>query len=304
MADTVARVRFSIWPSAGRPWADILATVQHAEATGWDRAYVADHFMANGESADSEPLSPMLEATALLAGLAGATERIGLGTLVLGITYRHPAVLANWAATLDHVSDGRLVLGLGAGWQENEHAQYGIDLGRPGLRIGRFVEALDVVTGLLTERETSYDGAHYRLDRATAEPKPVQERLPILIGGKGDRMLGVIARYADEWNMWGLPETIAERRSALDRACARIGRDPAGIATSAQARWYLDAEAPTGGPVPTIGGPTDRLTEYVAGWREAGVGEVIVPDSTLGDGARKLEAMDAIIERIAPEFRD
>ena len=296
-------MRFSIWPSAAQSWSDVLEVVRHAETTGWDRAYVADHFMGNGETADDESLSPMLEGTAALAALAGATERIGLASLVFGVTYRHPAVLAKWAATVDHVSGGRFVLGLGAGWQLNEHTQYHIELGPPGARIDRLVEALAALRGLLSERETTFDGEYFQLTRALAEPKPVQSRLPVLIGGKGDRMLGVVARHADEWNMWSVPETIAERRQALGRACERVGRDPATIATSTQALWFIDRDAPESAGPPAIGGSLDRLGEYVAAWRDAGVDEVIVPDFTLGSGAARIEAMDAVVERLAPAFR-
>src|SRR5690606_35197449 len=141
-------------------------------------------------------LTPNLESTAVLAGLATATERVRLGSLVFGNTYRHPAVLAKWAATVDHLSGGRLLLGIGAGWQENEHEQYGIELPAPKARLARFEEACQVIRGLLTQERTALTGDHYRLTNACAEPKPVQERLPILIGGKGDRMMGIVARHA------------------------------------------------------------------------------------------------------------
>lgn len=303
-------VRFSIWPSLTQPWTDIVAVTSHAESTGWDRAYTADHFMGNGETADDETLTPVHEATAVTAALAASTERIGLATLVFGITYRHPAVLANWAATTDQIAAGRLILGLGAGWQENEHEQYGIELGRPGVRIDRFEESLTVIRSLLTERETTFAGQHYQLTRALAEPKPTQEHLPILIGGKGDRMMGVVARHADEWNMWGLAPLIAERRAALDAACERVGRDPSSIATSAQALWFLVDDPAKGAalvervaPQAAIAGTADQLAEQVGAWRDAGVGEIIVPDFTLGTGTERTDRMDTIIEQIAPQFR-
>ena len=246
----------------------------------------------------------------MLAALAVATERVRLGSLVFGITYRHPAVLAKWAATVDHVSGGRLLLGLGAGWQENEHEQYGIELGSLGERVDRFGEALEVISGLLTEPVTNVQGEHYRLTDALAEPKPAQDRLPLLIGAKGDRMLGVVARYADVWNLWGLPDWIADRSAVLDERCEAIDRDPAAIARSCQALWFLhddqakaDALIERVAPRPAIGGPLDKVTEAVAGWAEVGVDEVIVPDFTLGTGTQKLDRLDRIIEGIAPSFR-
>lgn len=302
-------MRFSIWPNLAQPWADVVAVARHAEATGWDRVYVADHFMADGETATDPSPTEVLEATAALASLAVATERVRLGSLVLGVTYRHPAVLANWAATVDHASGGRLVLGLGAGWQENEHEQYGITLGPRGARIARFEEACTIITSLLTERSTTFDGNYYQLHGALCEPKPVQPRLPLLIGGKGNRMMGLVARHAEEWNTWGLPDAIAERRAALDQRCEAIGRDPREIATSCQARWYFDDdqraadELVAASAMPSIGGPIRRLTDFVAAWRDAGVEEIIVPDFSLGSGSSKTDRMDAIIEQVAPQFR-
>ena len=302
-------MRFSIWPSLSQPWSDVLDVVRHAERTGWDGVYVADHFMGSGGEFGPDT-TPNLESTAAIAALATATDRVRLATLVLGNTYRHPAVVASWAATVDHVSGGRLLLGVGAGWQENEHQQYGIELPPPGERIERFEEACVVLKGLLREERTTFVGEHYRLTGAVSEPKPLQQPLPLLIGGKGDRMMGVVARHADEWNMWGLAETIAERSAVLDRRCEAIGRDPAAIKRSAQALVRLtddraDAEAfvdRTGGRA-AVAGTVDDLSEAVAAWQAVGLDELIVPDFTLGSGAARLERLDAIIEQVAPAFR-
>ncbi len=299
-------MRFSVWPNVSQPWSDVLEIVRHAEATGWDGVYVADHFMGSGGEFGPD-LTPNLEATGVLAGLATVTDRVRLGSLVFGNTYRHPAVLAKWAATVDHLSGGRLLLGIGAGWQENEHEQYGIDLPAPRERLDRFEEACQVIRGLLTQERTDVDGEHYRLTGACAEPKPVQARLPMLIGGKGDRMMGIVARHADEWNMWGLPETIAERTAVLERRCEAIGRDPGEIARSAQALVRLtddpkaaDEFVTRTGPRAAIAGPPERFAEVCAEWQEVGLDEVIVPDFTLGQGARKLDALDALLEAVAP----
>jgi probable F420-dependent oxidoreductase len=299
-------MRFSVWPSLGQPWSDVLEVVRHADAGRWDGVYLADHFMGDDGAFGSADV-PTLEATAALAALATATERVRLGSLVFGITYRHPAVLAKWAATVDHVSGGRLVLGVGAGWQLNEHAQYGIPLGPPGERIERFAEALAVLRGLLTEPTTTVTGRHYEVRDAIAEPKPVQAPLPILVGGKGDRMLGIVARHADEWNMWSTPASLAERAAVLDRRCEAVGRDPGTITRSTQALVFLtDDEAKAAervaavGPRPAIGGTAARIAEEAAAWRDVGVDELIVPDFTLGTGARRLDALDALAEAFAP----
>ncbi|MEO6317682.1 MAG: TIGR03560 family F420-dependent LLM class oxidoreductase [Acidimicrobiales bacterium] len=299
-------MRFSIWPTLAQPWPDVLEISRHAEATGWDGVYLMDHFMGN-EGGMVE--TPTLEGTAGLAALAVATQRVRLGNLVLGNTYRHPAVLANWAATVDHISHGRVVLGVGAGWQENEHAQYGIELPPPGDRVSRFEEACQIWHGLLREPTTTVDGRFYRLTDAISEPKPVQSPLPLLIGGKGDRMMGIVARYADEWNMWGLADDIAERSGVLDRRCDAIDRDPAAIQRSAQALVLLTDDSAKAETFRTdagraaIAGTTDDVAEAVAAWQSAGLDEVIVPDFTLGRGNRKLDRMDAIIEQVAPSFR-
>jgi F420-dependent oxidoreductase-like protein len=302
-------MRFSIWPGYQQPWADVLALAAHADATGWDGVWIADHFMGDGSSFGPES-APVLESTAQLAALAAATDRVRIGPLVLGTTYRHPAVLAKWATTVDHISGGRFTLGLGAGWQQNEHDRYGIDLPPLPDRVDRFAEVCEITTSLLRNERTTSKGRWFSLDEAWCEPKPVQRPLPLLIGGKGDRMLGLVARWADAWNMWSLPATIAERSAVLDRACERIGRDPAAIARSTQALVMLTddeqraAELVRGAaPRPVVAGPATRLAEVVAEWQAVGVDEVIVPDFVLGSGSRRIDALDEIIESVAPAFR-
>ncbi len=302
-------MRFSIWPNLQQPWEEVAAIAHHADTTGWDGVYLADHFM--GDAGGFGPVeTPTFEATAGIAALAASTSTVRLGTLVLGMTYRHPAVVANWAATVDHISGGRLLLGVGAGWQVNEHEQYGIELPPVKQRVDRFAEGVQVLNGLLRTPSTTIHGDWYELTDAVCEPKPVQTPLPLLIGGKGDRMLGIVARHADEWNMWSTPQTIAERGAELRRRCEQIGRDPAEIAWSTQAvvmltddegaaRRFEEALAPR----PAIGGPVARVAEVVAGWRDAGVADVIIPDFVLGRGAAKRDAMDALIEHLGPQFR-
>jgi F420-dependent oxidoreductase-like protein len=301
-------MRFSLWTSSAQPWPDLLATARHAEATGWDGVWVADHFM--GDAGGPVPVTtPTLEAGSLVAALAAAVDRVRIGTLVCGNTYRHPAVLANIAATVDQISGGRFVLGIGAGWQVNEHEQYGIPLPPVRERVDRFAEAIQVVRSLLSEPTTSFAGDHYRLTDAVCEPKPVQARLPILVGTKGDRMLGIAARHADEWNAWGLPDEIAERSAALTRRCEAAGRDPDDIARTAQALVFLTDDDAEGErlaravPRPVMAGTPERLRDVVAAYAEAGLDELIVPDFTLGSGARRREALDTVIDEVAPAFR-
>ena len=264
-------MRFSVWPNLMQPSDDVLAVAAHADRTGWDGVWVADHFMGDG-GGFGPATSPTLESTAVLAALAVATERVRLGPLVLGATYRHPAVVAKWAATVDVLSGGRLVLGVGTGWQVNEHEQYGIDLPAVRDRVDRLDEACTVLTSLLRAERTTFEGRWFRLRDALCEPKPVQDRLPLLVGGKGDRKLGLVARHADEWNMWGMPELIAARSEGLDRHCDRAA----------------------------VAGSWDRVVEVVGGWRDAGVDEVIVPDAPLGRGAARVELPDGLLDAFAP----
>ena len=294
-------MRFSLWVGLTQSWSDVVDGVRHAEATGWDGVYVMDHFMGNVGTPGAVE-TPTLEGTAALAALAMATDRVRLGTLVLGNTYRHPAVVASWAATVDQLSGGRLLLGVGAGWQENEHEQYGIRLPPPGERIERFEEACVVWKGLLRDPVTTFHGQHYRLTDAICEPKPLQTPLPLLIGGKGDRMLGVVARHADEWNMWSTPATFAERSAALDAACERIGRDPASIHRSTQLSVYPEPDPQKGaalveasGGRPAVAGTPARIAEQLAAYGEVGVDELIVPTRTLGEGAERADFLAELL---------
>lgn len=294
------RLQLSLWPNALQPWQDVLELARHADATGWHAVYLADHFMGDGGGFGPVD-APHLEATAALCALAASTERVRLGPLVLGNTYRHPAVVANWAATLDHLSGGRAVLGMGAGWQRNEHEQYGIELPPPGRRVAMFDEACRVVRAMLDEPPVTLHGEHYRLEDARCAPGPVQARLPLLIGGKGDRMLGIVARHGDQWNMWGLPDTLAERASVLERRCDEVGRDPATVHRSTQALVMLTEDRERGrafvesvAPRAAFAGTADEFAELCDAWRAVGVDEVVVPDAALGTGDERLARLDAL----------
>ncbi|WP_306209887.1 LLM class flavin-dependent oxidoreductase [Actinoplanes sp. RD1] len=288
-------MRLSLWPRATQPYADILDAARHAEQTGWDGVWIADHFMPNAGT--SFPgTAPLLEAGSLVAALAAAVPRVRIGTLVYGMTYRHPAVLANMAATVDHISGGRFTLGVGAGWQINEHEQYGIELPPIKQRIDRFVEGLDVIQGLLRDPRTTVDGTYYQLTDAVCEPKPIQSPLPVMIGAKGEqRMLRVVAERADLWNTWGLPDVIAHKSHVLDEWCAKVGRDPRAIARTAQALTVVDGPLPDTG-MPAIGGSPALLAEAVATYREIGLDELIVPDAHLGSGDERRRAMDLLLK--------
>lgn len=282
-------MKFSLWPAVSHPPAEILAEARQAEAEGWHGVWLADHYMPNtpdGTAADG----PVHEVWALLPAIAAVTERVRIGTLVSPTSVHHPALLANRAVTLDHLSGGRMVLGLGAGWQVNEHAAYGFELEEPGPRVTRFEESITVVRSLLTEPRTTFHGRVYDIVDAPCDPKPVQERLPIVVGSGSPRMLRITARHADEWNTWGTPETaVASRRNLLE-ACDRVGRDPATIGCSVNAVVRLDAEPVRGRP--SIGGSAAQLADQIGQYAEAGYDEFIVNGySFTGDAAERSDAI-------------
>jgi len=289
-------VKFAVWPSMNDPWAETLAIARHAEATGWDGVYYADHFMPN----DADVSAPVGECWTTLAALAAAVPRIRIGPLVTGNTYRHPAVLAKMAATVDIISGGRLVLGLGAGWQENEHRAYGIEFSTVGGRLSRLEEACHIITSLFANRRTTFAGRYYQLTDAPLEPKPVQSPVPLLIGGGGEqRTLRIAARYASEWNVWGSPEVLARKGQILNRYCEELGRDPRTIRRSAQAllimtddRSLIERVRASGRPV--LGGTGPELRALVEQYAEAGVNELIIPGFTIG---RTLEEKLATLDR-------
>jgi F420-dependent oxidoreductase-like protein len=302
-------MRFSIWPAPMRPWDEILELTRHCEATGWDGVYHADHFMPNAP--DATPLDgDTLECWSVIAALAATVPRLRLASLVTSVTYRHPAILANIAAAVDNISHGRLLLGLGAGWQENEHAAYGIPLGSVGERLDRFEEACQVVTSLLREKRTTFEGASYTIREAPNQPAPVQPRLPILIGGGGEkRTMRIAATYADEWNAWTTPEVLAHKVEVLQGHCDDIGRDPAEIRVSTQAMLFLSndeawlAGKRGGGGQAAIVGTPSEVVDIVGRYRDAGADELIVPDWTFGPMPRRKETCDLFIEEVAGAFR-
>lgn len=233
--------RLGLFPGAAQiAWPDLRETWQAADRMGFSTCWIPDHFYAGY----GDPDGPCLEAWTALAALAASTERVRLGTMVMGNTYRHPAVLANMAATLDHVSNGRLILGIGAGWMKSEHDGYGIDLPVPRERIARLDEACQVLKLLWTEKRASFEGTYYRLENALCEPKPLQKpRIPLLIGGGGEKLtLRVVARHADEWNGEANPAQMAHKITVLHEHCRAVGRDPNEIEVGVLLRTEREAE--------------------------------------------------------------
>ena len=291
-------MRFGFWPNSSNDWDQIVAAGRAAEASGWDGLWLPDHFMPPEGGYGEEPpgVEPELlgvhECWTLLAGLGAALPRVRIGAMVTGNTYRHPAVLAKQAATVDHISGGRLVLGLGAGWQENEHRRYGIAYGTVRDRADMLEEACAVITSLFANERTDFDGVHYRLQGAPLVPKPRQSPLPIMIGGKGERRtIPTMVRWAHEWNGWCTPAEMRHYNALIDRLCETAGRDPGTIARSAAALLFMcDSESEAArirsGPSgrPQLVGTPEQLVEQVAEYMDAGTDELIIPDFTFRAG--------------------
>jgi F420-dependent oxidoreductase-like protein len=301
-------MRFSVWPSPGRPWSEFLAVAQHAEAAGFDGVWCSDHFMPLNPA---EAENPVLECWSVLAGAAAAVPRVRLGAIVTGNTYRHPAILANMAATVDHISGGRLVMGLGAGWQENEHTAYGLHFGTVGERLRRMEEACQIIKGLFEQPTTTFEGRYYTLQDAVMQPKPLQAHLPLLIGGSGEKVtMRIAAQYADEWNTWGLPDLLKQKGDVLDAHCERLGRDPKEIAHSAQALLYMSDDPAwveerkgRAAMFPAIFGAPNEVQDTIGAYRDAGVDEYIIPTFNLGPPERAADSLRRFSEEVAPAFR-
>jgi F420-dependent oxidoreductase-like protein len=300
-------MKFSAWLGSATPWPSLLDEAQHIAQAGWSGIWVADHFMPNRE----DNLGPTQEVWTVLAALAASIPNVRLGSLVTGNTYRHPAVLAKQVAQVDIVSGGRAVLGLGAGWQENEHTAYSIPFYTVPQRLSMLEESVQIIRSLFDNERTDFDGKHYQIKNATLAPKPVQPRLPILIGGGGEKVtLRIAARYADEWNVWGNPEVLTQKGAILEQHCAAANRDPAQIKRSAQALITLSddpavierARAAPGFPV--IAGSVEEIRDQIGRYTEAEVDEFILPDFNLGRTIpERKEAYDRFMSDVASAFK-
>jgi F420-dependent oxidoreductase-like protein len=217
-------IRFGVQtPTQNVTFERLRETWQLIDSLGYDTAWTFDHFFALGP----DPSGPCFEGWTSLAALMAATSRVQGGVLVTGNTYRHPAVLANMASTLDHACSGRLIMGMGAAWFELEHNAYGIPFGTTAERIRRLDEALDVIKGLWTQKQLTFEGRYYTLKNAYCEPKPLQRpRPPIMIGGAGEKlMLRVVAKHADLWNTFGSVELFRQKIAVLREHCVAVGRN-------------------------------------------------------------------------------
>ncbi len=204
-------------------WADLRAVWKVIDDAGFHTAWLFDHFYP----VLADPSGPCFEGWTALTAVAAETKNVEAGVLVTGNTYRHPAVLAKMAATLDHIIGGRLIMGIGAAWFELEHTGYGIPFYTTAERIRRLDEAVEAIKGLWTNDKTTLSGRYYQLSEARCEPKPVRKpHPPFMIGGSGEKlMLRVVAKHADIWNTFGSPAVFRSKLAVLRRHCAEVGRN-------------------------------------------------------------------------------
>jgi F420-dependent oxidoreductase-like protein len=246
-------MRFGVFTGlTGQTWSGVLELWRHFEKTGWDIACVSDHFMPNTKERDGV----VLESWSTLSALAALVPRMRVGTIVLGNTYRHPAVVAKMAAQVDIISGGRLLLGLGAGWQQNEHDAYGIPFYTLRERLERLDEACEVMRALWTQSRSDFNGRYYRLSDAPLDPKPVQKPHPeLMIGGGGERVtLHIAAKHAGHWNVWGGAKVLARKSAILEEHCHNVGRDSKSITRSVNMALLITDKK----------GDIDRLAQTIA----------------------------------------
>ena len=283
------RFRFGICTDQNMTWEKTVERWQMFEQLGFESAWLCDHLVQ-----PSRPQGPYFEAWTLLAGLAARTEKIRIGVLVTSNTFRHPSVLARMAVTVDQISNGRLEVGLGAGWYEPEHTMFGIPFPETRELVARFREAVQVVDLLMREDSSSFAGEYYQLKSAQSRPRGVQTpRPPLVIGAFGPRMLKIVAKYADTWNAFGTPQEMRERNQMLDDYCHEIGRDPETLDRSIY-YWVTKSDAD---PWASHQAFYDGIGPYV----EAGVNQFIF-DQPRDDQLHMLEWVAAeVLPRYARE---
>lgn len=310
------RVGFQVWGQFVG-WPELMAVGREIERLGFDSLWSNDHFYpAAGASR-----GPVFEGWITLAGWASATERVRMGCLVSGAGYRNPALLVKMATALDHLSAGRAVLGLGAGWHEREHRAYGFAFPSVGGRLQRLDEAAGIIRGLLDGATVTSTGRWCSADEAVNEPPPLQARLPLLIGGSGERKtLRTVARYADIWNGEGDAATIRHKITILERHCRDVGRDIAAIEVSVglpvplvrdseqgarealaailESHGTPSAEARAAAASSPFATTTDRVVDQLEEYRAAGVDEVIF-DLPAPFDATTLSRLAEIRQRLA-----
>jgi F420-dependent oxidoreductase-like protein len=278
-----------LWPQR-TTWPEVRESALAAEAAGWDSIWTWDHLLA----IQGPWQQPIYEGWLFLAGVAEATKRVRVGLMVGANTFRNPGVTTKLAVTLDHISNGRAILGIGGAWFEREHEAFGIDFGATvGERLDRLEEAVPLYRRLFDGELVSHEGRFYTFKDALSEPRPIQAHLPILVGGSGPRKtLRTVARHADAWNTSGDVDTLKGRLDILAEHCAEAGRDIGEIeltvsfptiirdtveAAEAHRRWQLAQNGiPDPEVVPVLMGSPATIAEAFAPYRDLGFSTVIV----------------------------
>ena len=281
MAAASHPVRFGIQtPQQNGSWPEMVALWQELDTLGFDSAWVFDHFLP----IFSDPTGPCLEGWTALSALAMVTHRVRIGVMVTGNTYRHPAVLAKMATTLDIVSNGRLNLGLGAGWFALEHQTFGLPFPAVGERLQRLDEALTMIRRLWSEDRVTFTGRHYQLHDALLNPRPIQQpHPPVVVGANGEQVaLRIVAQHANMWNAFGSPDVFRHKIAILAGHCRKIGRDPDTIEKSVLIQMILTddsevkrrtLEQESWGML--VGTPSD-IRQQIAAYVAAGVTHIII----------------------------
>ena len=283
----VGGLGFGLCTDQNLPWQTTVERWRLFEELGFDSVWDCDHFQQ-----PSRPQGPYFEGWTLLAALAAQTSRIRIGVLVSCNTFRHPALLAKEAVTVDHISNGRLELGIGAGWYVPEHHAFGLDFPDTAELVGRFREAVEIVDLLMRQDVTSYSGTYYQLKDAPFRPGPIQKpRPPLTLGAHGPKMLRIVAEYADRWNSHGPVDEIAKRNTILDQHCAAIGRDPKSIIRSLYGWATL---LPTD-PWQSV----DAFEQVIGSYREAGINEFIID----APGEEQLSVLERVAVNALPRLR-
>ena len=290
--------------------AELQALWRRAEAAGFWWVSVWDHFYANPFR---DRTAPCFEGTAILAALAAATRRVRVGCLVFAMPFRHPAQLAEAVATIDHLSGGRVEMGLGAGWLKQEFEDLGLAFGSLRERMDRLEEGLQVVRSLFRDEQTNFEGRYYSLRDAVCAPRPLQPRLRLWVGGAGPtRTPRLAALYADGFNTpFVSPAICRERNAAVDAECERIGRDPAEILRSANVGFYLTADAAQddlarpalarlsdGQREGSLVGGVQQVVDRVGEYSRAGISGLNISVRPPVD----TEALEAFIADVMPQF--
>lgn len=280
-------LRFGICTDQSMTWPDTVERWRYLEALDFDSLWVCDHLIQ-----PSNPANPYFEGSTVLAGLAAVTERARIGVLVWSNTFRHPSVLAKEAITIDHISNGRLEVGIGAGWYVPEHQRFGLEYLPDRHRVSQFREATQIIDSLLRNESTTFQGTYYQLDDAPTNPRPLQQpRPPLTIGAKKTRMLRIAAEYAERWNASGSAEEMRERNAILDQHCADLGRDPHSIIRS----LYGWASVMSADPWESV----DAFEHVIGEYREAGVNEFIIDQPP----AHQLAVMERVAAEVIPRLK-